>query len=370
MAAKIDPTRRVTLAGLAAGLTALPLGPLLALDEPGLHARALRKGLVFGCAVEARPIQADGAFRDAVLREAGLIVPTFEMKWGQTEANRGATTYDKSEAIADFATSHGLKLRGHAAIWHQNVPGWVPEALGKPDGNSIFASHVLDVVGQFRGRIAQWDVVNEAIEPKDGQPGSLRNSIFLKTQGRSYIAEAFRAARAAAPEAQLYYNDYGVEYATPYEDERRRATLALLGDLRRQRLVDGFGIQGHLKVGNNFDAERFRRFLRDVADLGVAILLTEFDVNDSRLEADVGTRDIKVADHARQFLDAALDERAVKGVVAWGLSDRYTWLNTGVFRRPDGLRSRSLPLDEDMARKPLWNAIARALDGAPVRGPK
>ena len=56
----------------------------------------------------------------------------------------------------------------------------------------------------------------------------------------------------------------------------------------------------------------FKRFLADVADLGLSILLTEFDVNDTRTPADEPSRDQAVADHAARYLDVALDEKAVK----------------------------------------------------------
>jgi endo-1,4-beta-xylanase len=74
-----------------------------------------------------------------------------------------------------------------------------------------------------------------------------------------------------------------------------------------------------------------------------------------------------VADHARRYLETALDETAVKGLICWGLSDRYSWLNAPPFNRADGLASRGQPLDASLHRKPLWNTLAAVLDGAPRR---
>ena len=102
--------------------------------------------------------------------------------------------------------------------------------------------------------------------------------------------------------------------------------------------------------------------------LDTDVVLTELDVKDRRLPPDIAERDRAVADHARAFLDAALDERAVKGVVTWGITDRYSWLSTTKgSMRDDGLTVRGLPLDENMQRKPLWHAIAEAFDHAPAR---
>ena len=67
----------------------------------------------------------------------------------------------------------------------------------------------------------------------------------------------------------------------------------------------------------------------------------------------------------------ALDERATNTVVTWGISDRYSWLNTPSVppdkKRKDGQPSRPLPFDEGLHRKAAWDAMARAFDGAPAR---
>ena len=96
------------------------------------------------------------------------------------------------------------------------------------------------------------------------------------------------------------------------------------------------------------------------------MIVTEFDVRDQLLPASVVARDAAIAAHGRAWLDAVLPNPAVLGVLSWGLSDRASWLNTS-FPRPDGLKQRPLPLDEDLNRKPLWTAMAASFDAAPVR---
>lgn len=73
-----------------------------------------------------------------------------------------------------------------------------------------------------------------------------------------------------------------------------------------------------------------------------------------------------IASAYEDYLNVALDEPAVIAVLTWGLSDRSTW-HSQFYPRSDGLPVRPLPLDENMNRKPAWNAIARAFDQAPVR---
>ena len=330
-----------------------------------LKARAAQRGLLFGCGVTAAPLKQDAAFAAAVVADCAEIVAGNEMKWGFVEPRRGAPDFAAADAIFAFTRDNGLAMRGHTAIWHNNVPPWLAAALASPAAGEVFERRIRTVLGHFGDMIASWDVVNEAINPTDGLPLGLRDTIFYRAFGADYVARAFRIARDVLPKTPLYYNDYSVEY--DFQTPKRAAVLALLESLRRQGLVDGLGVQSHLNVRLGFDAKAFRRFLRDVADLGLSILLTEFDVNDGPAPADIAVRDRMVAEHAQRYLDVALDEKAVKGMLAWDLSDRYTWLNVPPFNRPDRLPSRGQPLDEDLQAKPLWQAIARALDGAPTR---
>jgi endo-1,4-beta-xylanase len=128
------------------------------------------------------------------------------------------------------------------------------------------------------------------------------------------------------------------------------------------------GIQSHLDASINhlFNRNKFRKFLHDVASLGLKIFITELDVADQKLPADVYTRDRLVAEAYESFLSAVLDEPAVTTVITWGLSDRYTWLSNFAPRN-DGLPVRSLPLDDQLNRKLAWNAMAKAFDNAPRR---
>jgi endo-1,4-beta-xylanase len=57
---------------------------------------------------------------------------------------------------------------------------------------------------------------------------------------------------------------------------------------------------------------------------------------------------------------------AVKAVIAWQLSDHYSFY-TDAARKKNPLAERlprPLPFDENMQKKPLWYAMARALETA------
>jgi len=54
----------------------------------------------------------------------------------------------------------------------------------------------------FKGKVYAWDVVNEVID--DGV-SIYRASQWYTICGEDYIIEAFKAARAADPDAKLFY---------------------------------------------------------------------------------------------------------------------------------------------------------------------
>ncbi|MBI4847985.1 MAG: endo-1,4-beta-xylanase, partial [Nitrospirae bacterium] len=133
--------------------------------------------------------------------------------------------------------------------------------------------------------------------------------------------------------------------------------------------IHALGIQAHLDgelSQKKFDATKFRKFLSDVAALGLKIMITELDVTDRKLPRDVAARDIAVADAYRTFLSTTLDEPNVIAVLTWGLSDKYTWLSKQN-PRSDGAKVRPLPLDEDFKRKLAWDAVAEVIDKATKR---
>lgn len=166
----------------------------------------------------------------------------------------------------------------------------------------------------------------------------------------------------------LVYNDTAVDYDTPEDNQTRTGILKLLEYLKSRNVpIQALGIQAHLDAAEKrFNEKKFRDFLGEVAGMGLKIMITELDVSDRYLPADIQLRDRAVAHAAEQYLSVALDERAVIAVLTWGLSDRYTWLS--MYPRPDNLPVRVLPYNDDLQRKLMWNAIARSFDGAPKRG--
>jgi endo-1,4-beta-xylanase len=361
-------TRRAALGGIAAACaTAAQLRSGLADEGVALRTLAASRGLVFGAANNNYWLR-DSDFTAAFARECAILVPEYELKRDLTEPEQGHYDFSASDELLAFSGEHGLLFRGHPLVWYASNPPWLEAAVAIAKDESLFSEYIGGAVAHYRGHTHSWDVVNEAIEPKDGRADGLRESFWLRKFGLSYIDRAFRTAHDADPDALLVYNDYGLEEDGPAYDERRKATLNLLEGLAARGVpVGALGLQGHLSAfGHTIDQRRLAAFLDEVRAMGLRILVTEHDVDDSGGPIDAGSRDSAVADMSRRFLDVALDNRATTAVLTWGLSDR--------FLKYDGTRDRllrgvprNLPLDGDMQPTPMRAAIARALSGARMR---
>src|SRR5215469_7982455 len=372
--------RRIIAAGLAA--LGSGFGSGFPIWSPAAESMALRKlaadkGLIYGTTISAKQITGDPEFIALVLHQAGLVVAENEMKWQvMNRGGRGDDNYGPADTIADFAFKNGLVLRGHNLLWYHRTPSWFFDLESRHEMESAVVEHIHSLAGRYRGKVHSWDVVNEPIEPKDGQPDGLRKGVFLEMMGSGYLDLAYRTARETDPAARLVVNEYDVELDAPEQEARRTALLNLLERMQRSGTpVDAVGIQAHLScaAGPPFSAARFRRFLADVAGLGLTIQITELDVTDENAPADEGVRDRLVADTYGRFLDVALDEPAVKMVVTWGLSDRHSWIvrretNDSKWRK-DEMLSRPLPFDTDLKPEPAFEAMARAFTHAPQRTP-
>ena len=288
------------------------------------------------------------------------------MKWNALRPSPQAFDFRDSDRVIEIARAQKAAVHGHCLVWHEAMPVWLTQALASGasanDARNLLSDHIHRVVGRYAGVVRSWDVVNEAVERNDRRPDRLRRSPWLGAIGPDYLALAFHAARAADPHARLALADYGLEYDDePWMRENRATMLQLLRALKAGGVpIDALSIQGHLK-GDRPPAfgELLARFLRDVAALGLEIYVTELDVDDQHTVGTIQDRDAATAVIYRRFLETVLAEPAVRSVVPWGLSDRYT-SRAQFFPRPDGLPVRPLPFDRALAPKPAAYAIADA----------
>lgn len=327
------------------------------------------KAILFGAATQQWILQSDSEYAKDFVKHCGVLVPENELKWATVEPQPNSFNFAPGDWLADFAAANGILFRGHCLVWHNQIPSWAGRATSAAAIQDQLTNHISQTVRHYAGRAYSWDVVNEAINPDDGRPDYLRKTVWLNALGPAYIDLAFRTAAEEDPNAILVYNDYGLEYETGNAAARRAGVLKLLTGLKASGTpVHALGIQAHLQGTDSFNSSSLASFLKEVADLGLKIFITELDVSDQRLPADIGIRDEIVADVYQQFLETVLQEPAVNTVITWGLSDKYTWLNQ-FSPRPDHQPVRPLPLDRSLQPKTAIAGMINAFNSSAGRPP-
>lgn len=352
------PHRRAVLAGGASTLAF----PAVAQNQPSLKAIARAHGLTFGSAAATYELQ-DAAFASLLTSQAAQLVPEYEMKRDVLEPQPGRYDFSALDRLFAFAAGNHLSMRGHTLVWYYANPPWLKPMLEARRDERLMTDHIRTVLKRYP--MASVDVVNEALQPPGEamvRPDGLRPSLWLDAFGPGYIDLAFHAARAANPNVMLVYNEWGFEQGAGENDRFRSLTLRFLdGLLKRGTPIDALGIQGHLfAFGNRVDQKKLARFLEEIRGRGLAVLVTELDVDDTGGPSAIAARDQGVADEARRFLDVVLDCPATRAVLTWSLSDRYVDPPDDWKLKLLGWRFRKTPYDAQFRPKPLWDAIAQA----------
>jgi endo-1,4-beta-xylanase len=351
----------------AKGKTGMPASFHDVSGKRSLRAHAQEHGLVFGSAVIIRNVQNDPDFAALVAEQCGIVVPTNELKWVALRPAPDKYDFAAPDFLLAFAKKNNMLMRGHNLCWHQSVPDWIKEPTNSVKTREFFVDHITTVCKHYAGQLHSWDVVNEAIQPSDGQPGGLRKSFWYEQIGPEYIELAFRTARAADPHARLTYNDYGVEFDNEGDAERRRLILELVRDLKKRDVpIDAVGIQSHIKAAQlSTFGKGLADFIEAFQQMGLEVYLTELDVNEDDITTDdQAQRDKIIAQTYTDYLRVTLANPAVKLVLTWDLSDRFTWLNDGPthHKKQPNRPQRALPFDSDYRPKDAFFALRDSFD--------
>lgn len=271
--------------------------------------------LRIGSAVDGRKLNTDPAYRSVLASDFNAVTAENAMKWRNLEVAPDVYDWTAVDQLIEFAQRYDQAVYGHTLVWHTDVPEWISPDWPSERIRETLREHITTVVSRYRGKVWGWDVLNEPL----AEDGSLRDTIWLRKLGPSYIAEVFRWAHEADPDAVLFLNEYGVEGRTKKAD----ALLTLVRELRAAGIpIEGVGFQSHLpwdKMPKDM-AGNLARF----ADLGVSVAVTELDV---RIELPVTEEKLeRQATMYRHVLESCLAVPACVSFTVWGFTDARSWI--------------------------------------------
>ncbi|MBO4821656.1 MAG: endo-1,4-beta-xylanase [Prevotella sp.] len=291
-------------------------------------------------------------------RQFNLLVAENEMKFDALEPSRGQFSYGGADVLANFAQRHQMYMRGHTLVWHSQLPEWVSSDGKKNDKNwsrqealDIMKNHITNVMRHYKGKVNEWDVVNECLDDDqttvrtDPSAYDLRQSVWRLAIGDDYVDSAFVYAHRADPDALLFLNDYGVELQGKAKSV---AFYNLAIRLKNAGIpIDGVGLQCHFSIGD-VDSVKLERTIRKFADAGLQCIITELDMGIPTTSAS------NLEEQARNYrviTDIVLNNDNCPNLLIWGLKDNDSW------------RSGSNPLlyTSGLAKKPAFYAVRSAL---------
>ncbi|WP_374706190.1 endo-1,4-beta-xylanase [Paenibacillus sp. J23TS9] len=284
-----------------------------------------------------------------------------EMKFASVHPEEEVYSFDDADRLAAFARKHGLAMRGHTLVWHNQTTDWLfQDHQGQPVSKKVLLerlhSHIHTVVGRYRDDIYAWDVVNEVIADEGAE--LLRPSKWLDIAGPDFISKAFEYAHEAAPSAQLFYNDYNESHP-----EKCDKIYTLVKSLIKQDVpIHGIGLQAHW---NLFDPslDDIRTAIEKYASLGMQLQLTELDMSLFRFEdkrSDLKEPTNGMLEQQAERYEAVFRllkeyRDVISSVTFWGAADDYTWLDNFPVQ---GRKNWPFLFDEQHLPKPAFYRIA------------
>jgi endo-1,4-beta-xylanase len=251
--------------------------------------------------------------------------------WADFEPEEGRPRTDRLRRAAEWFAAHDVRVKGHPLVWHTLAPD---RLIGRTPADVADAvrARIRREVGDFRGLIGSWDVVNEAVIAPVFDNGDNAITPLVRELGRvEYIRLAVDEARETDPAVVLHLNDFDLSPAYEALIEE-----VLAGGIR----LDGIGLQTHMHQGYRGEEEvlaitdRFARF-------GLPLHFTEttlvsgdlmppeiVDLNDYVRDDWPSTREgeARQAAELERHYRALFGHPAVASITYWGLADRGAWL--------------------------------------------
>lgn len=299
-------------------------------DVPSLYKSLQDDFPNVGVAVEPESLASTDVHSQIVAKHFNTLVAENAMKPSSLQPTRGKFTFDRADALVDYAIAHNMKMRGHNLLWHSQVPDWFfqdPNDPKKPATReqllSVLHDHITAVLTHFKTKYGEknpiycWDVVNEVL---DGD-GTLRDSKWLEIIGPDYIKYAFQYAHEADPNMQLYINDYGIEG----NNAKTQGMYNLVKSLLDAGVpVNGVGFQMHISLTNSVND--IKTSIEKMESLGVKVQVTELDMSTNG-----DTSQNALLQEARLYKNLfdmlKTEKKYIDTVMFWNISDDLSWLD-------------------------------------------
>ena len=294
-----------------------------------------------------------------------MLTPGNQLKWIMTQ--RVPDKYDFTDAdwMVNFAEVHEMKVHGHNLCCNGGNPGWFAKTLTKQNAEKYLTDHIQTVAGRYKGRIDSWDVVNEPIAIWMKGPDGLFKGPWLDLLGPEYIDIAFHTTASVDPKALRVLNVHHVESNIPSDQQTRVATMTLLRSLLSRKVpIQAIGLESHIRLKDPMISASRDAWVREIRDLGLEVLVTELDVNDSTATGSIPQRDAAVGDVYATYIKAIVPVAQCKRLIFWTICDQRNWMDgmkDATYKLMDGSLHRPGLLPPEMTSGVVLAKVEQAL---------
>ncbi len=347
----------LTARGLSEGKVEL-INPLLLAgtnDDPNalrnLSEKSDRK-LPIGAAVAIGPLLTDEQYNTIALSQFSMMTPENSFKPQTIHPQKDLYLFQDTDTLVEAARDNQMTVHGHALVMGKANSEWM-QKTPKNKREQVMVDHIKTIVHRYKGKVAEWDVVNEPLSEDDvdyenGQ--GMRKQIWFDALGEKYIDIAFKAARAADPGAKLYLNDFGIEN----DGQRWDAFLDLVKRLQARGVpIDGVGFESHVyhSPADTIDPVILKGHIQALASIGLVSRISEIDV--------LGDDPAFQAKQYADILQVCLSEPTCTSYSIWGITDLYG--STTLSDRYPVMLGDSLLWDANYLPKPALKRLQQAL---------
>lgn len=288
-----------------------------------------------GFAISPGRLQNSAPYRQTVIQEVNSITADVAMKPSRISPQKGTLNFGDADQLIEFAQSQNKRVHGHALVWYIDTsPNWLKQIRDSTELETTLQTYIQTVATHFKGKVASWDVVNEAFDKQgairtDSLEGPGRPTFNVgKTLGNDYVARMFQYAHKADPNARLFYNDYDQETRPAKLD----AILAMVTDFKRRNIsIHGLGLQMHINI--NTPNEGIEKAIRQYAETGLLVHISELDIaiNPGKKKDFAVTPELLEKQSEKYRFVVNTYKKLVPasqqfGITMWGVDDGTSWI--------------------------------------------
>ncbi len=324
-----------------------------------------RRHLKVGVAAQ-KSMLADSQMAAFIAAEFNLFTPGREFGWGTVHPADDRYDFSGADWMVQFAQAHQLEVHGHCLCWNDWNPKWLDAALTSANAEGMLASHIETVMSRYRGRIPSWDVVNEPIRTGQGKQDGLSDGPWLRTLGPRYIELAFQVAAETDPHALRVLNLDTVEQDDGESERNRAASLALIECLLKERVpLQAIGLESHLTGKDPAKSKAGLAFMRQIKSMGLQLLVTELDVNDTAIAGEGDDRKKLDGQYYDDYIQEVLSVEPTM-LIFWTPTDKNNYWDSlaprmSMYRRADGGEHYPGLLNKELLPNPALSGVRAAL---------